>query len=149
MNTLTNFDTESIIGIIDMIDSRNIALPEFQRDFVWDISRTYDLFDSFVKNVFVGSIIYGIPSFSLTVREIDDRPRSGIGSRRKLKNVFLSQNEIKTKVQVNNFKLVLDGQQRITSIYRALKGIDDVWIIMKNNDELDESIQDIPFKSIP
>lgn len=149
MNTLTNFDTESIIGIIDMIDSRNIALPEFQRDFVWDISRTYDLFDSFVKNVFVGSIIYGIPSFSLTVREIDDRPRSGIGSRRKLKNVFLSQNEIKTKVQVNNFKLVLDGQQRITSIYRALKGIDDVWIIMKNNDELDESLQDIPFKSIP
>ncbi|WP_326511751.1 GmrSD restriction endonuclease domain-containing protein [Clostridium intestinale] len=149
MNTLTNFDTESIIGIIDMIDSRNIALPEFQRDFVWDISRTYDLFDSFVKNVFVGSIIYGIPSFSLTVREIDDRPRSGIGSRRKLKNVFLSQNEIKTKVQVNNFKLVLDGQQRITSIYRALKGIDDVWIIMKNNDELDESLQDIAFKSIP
>lgn len=47
MSSLTNFDTDSIIGIVDMVDSGNIALPEFQRDFVWDISRTYDLFDSY------------------------------------------------------------------------------------------------------
>ena len=145
----TNFNTESIIGIIEMIDSGNIALPEFQRDFVWDITRTYDLFDSFVKDVFVGSIIYGIPSFGLTVRELDNRPRSGKGSRQKLTSKFLSQDEIKSKVQINNFRLVLDGQQRITSIYRALKGIDNVWVIMKNHDEIDEDFQDISLKSIP
>lgn len=145
----TNFNTESIIGIIEMIDSGNIALPEFQRDFVWDITRTYDLFDSFVKDVFVGSIIYGIPSFGLTVRELDNRPRSGKGSRQKLTSKFLSQDEIKSKVQINNFRLVLDGQQRITSIYRALKGIDNVWVIMKNHDEIDEDFQDLSLKSIP
>lgn len=151
MNTLTNFDTESLIGIVEMIDSGNIALPEFQRDFVWDISRTYDLFDSLFKDVFIGSIIYGIPSFSLTVREIDNRERKSPGGkrRRKLKTTYLTQDEIKSKVQINNFKLVLDGQQRITSIYRALKGIDDVWIIMKNNDELDEQYKDCTLKSIP
>lgn len=152
MNTLTsptNSNTESIIGIIEMIDSKCITLPEFQRNFVWDISRTYELFDSFVKDVFVGSIIYGIPSFELTVRELDTRPRSGKGSRAKLTNTFLSQQEIRSKVQTGNFRLVLDGQQRITSIYRALKGIDSVWIIMKNHDEIDEQYQDMSLKSIP
>lgn len=149
MNTLTNFDTESIIGIVEMIESGNIALPEFQRDFVWDITRTYDLFDSFTKDVFIGSIIYGIPSFSLTIREIDNRPRMGTESRKKLKSTYLSQEEIKSRVDVNHFKLVLDGQQRITSIYRALKGIDSIWIIIKNSDELDEIYQDQPLKSIP
>lgn len=152
MNTLTsptNSNTESIIGIIEMIDSKCITLPEFQRNFVWDISRTYELFDSFVKDVFVGSIIYGIPSFELTVRELDTRPRSGKGSRAKLTNTFLSQQEIRNKVQTGNFRLVLDGQQRITSIYRALKGIDSVWVIMKNHDEMDEQYQDMSLKSIP
>lgn len=149
MSTLTNFDTESIIGIVEMIESGNIALPEFQRDFVWDITRTYDLFDSFTKDVFIGSIIYGIPSFSLTIREIDNRPRIGAGSRQKLKSTYLTQEDIKSRVAVNNFKLVLDGQQRITSIYRALKGIDSVWIIIKNDDELEEIYQDQPLKSIP
>lgn len=52
MNTLispTNSITKSIIGIIEMIDSKCITLPEFQRNFVWDISRTYELFDSFIE----------------------------------------------------------------------------------------------------
>lgn len=152
MNPLTsptNSNTESIIGIIEMIDSKCITLPEFQRNFVWDISRSYELFDSFVKDVFIGSIIYGIPSFELTVRELDTRPRSGKGSRAKLTNTFLSQQEIRSKVQTGNFRLVLDGQQRITSIYRALKGIDSVWVIMKNHDEMDEQYQDMSLKSIP
>ncbi len=105
MTTLTNFDTESIIGIVDMIDSGKIALPEFQRDFVWDITRTYDLFDSITKDVFIGSIIYGIPAFSLTVREIDNRPRNGPGSRKKLESKYLTQEEIKSKVGASNLSL--------------------------------------------
>ncbi|MCI8666667.1 MAG: DUF262 domain-containing protein [Dorea sp.] len=152
MNTLanpTNSNTESIIDIIKMIDSKCITLPEFQRNFVWDINRTYELFDSFVKDVFIGSIIYGIPSFALTVRELDTRPRSGKGSRKKLENIFLSQEIIKCKIQTDNFRLVLDGQQRITSIYRALKGIDNVWVIIKNHDEIDEHYQDMPLNTIP
>ena len=43
-----------------------------------------ELFDSLSKDVFIGSIIYGIPSFGLTVRELDTRPRKGTGSRKKL-----------------------------------------------------------------
>lgn len=62
MNNTITPDTESIINIVEKIDIGTVSLPEFQRDFVWDISRTYDLFDSLSKDVFIGSIIYGIPS---------------------------------------------------------------------------------------
>ncbi len=149
MNNTITPDTESILQIIQRIDNETIALPEFQRDFVWDISRTFDLFDSLAKNVFIGSIIYGIPSFGLTVRELDTRPRKGVGSRKKLKTSFISEDEIKIKTSTYNYKIVLDGQQRITSIYRALKGLDEVWFSFKSADELDEPYADKKISDIP
>ncbi len=141
MGEVNNASTESIIEIVRGIDAGNIALPEFQRDFVWDTERTYDLFDSLIKDVFIGSIIYGIPSFALSVRELDDRPRKGTGSRRKLKTTYFTDEEIRTQTLAKSFKMVLDGQQRITSIYRALKGIDNVWFVFRSFDELTEEDQ--------
>ncbi|MFA1710513.1 DUF262 domain-containing protein [Peribacillus frigoritolerans] len=138
--------TESIKFLMDNIEKGNIVLPEFQRDFVWDIGKTYELFDSLVRDIFIGSIIYGKPSFEITVRNIDKRPRKGAGSRAKIETKFFTKEEIEHKTQINNFRLVLDGQQRATSIYRALKGIDDIWIIIKNDEELIEDIQNKEFK---
>jgi uncharacterized protein with ParB-like and HNH nuclease domain len=77
----TGQKTESIAVLVGDIVSDRVALPEFQRDFVWDIEKTFDLFDSFVRDIFVGSLIYGIPSFEITVRELDKRPRTGKGTR--------------------------------------------------------------------
>jgi Protein of unknown function DUF262 len=81
----TGQKTESIYQLVEDIAKDRVALPEFQRDFVWDVEKTFDLFDSFVKDIFVGSLIYGVPSFEITVRELDSRPRSGKGSRGRLK----------------------------------------------------------------
>lgn len=127
--------TESIVSLIKAIDDKNILLPEFQRDFVWEIGKTHDLFDSIVRNIFVGAIIYGVPSFEITVREIDTRQRKGKGSRKKLSVESYTKEDIEKKSKVNNFRLLLDGQQRITSLYRALKGNDNIWFISKNIDE--------------
>ncbi len=127
--------TESIKKLIDSIKNKNVVLPEFQRDFVWDIGKTYDLFDSLVKDIFIGSIIYGIPSFEITVRELDDRPRKGNGSRRRLKTLSYTTDQIDKQVKIGNFRIILDGQQRITSLYRALKGIDSIWFITKKENE--------------
>ena len=73
----TGQKTESIKDLCDRISHREIVLPEFQRDFVWDITQTFELFDSLIRDIFIGSLIYGIPSFAITVREIDTRPRKG------------------------------------------------------------------------
>ena len=133
--------TESLHDLVKNVDSGNIKLPEFQRDFVWEIGRSYDLFDSLVKEIFIGALIYGIPSFEIVVRELDKRPRKERGTRRaKLSTHLLNKDEIEKKVKINNFRLLLDGQQRITSIYRALKGIDEIWFVINNESEMkDES----------
>jgi uncharacterized protein with ParB-like and HNH nuclease domain len=111
----TGQKTESILTLITDIRSDSVALPEFQRDFVWDVEKTFDLFDSFVRDIFVGSLIYGIPSFEITVRELDQRPRSGKGSRAKLKLASYSRSDIQRKVKISGFRLLLDGQQRATA----------------------------------
>ena len=58
----TGQKTESILTLVEDIRSGSVALPEFQRDFVWDVEKTFDLFDSFVRDIFIGSLIYGIPA---------------------------------------------------------------------------------------
>ena len=142
--------TESISDLCKEIDAGTLVLPEFQRDFVWEEGKTYELFDSLVRDIFIGSIIYGIPSFEITVRELDGRPRKGKGSRARLKTRSFSKSEIEARVQVSGFRLVLDGQQRITSIYRALKGIDPVWFTMKAEGELPEgnSVKDCTLEEL-
>lgn len=131
--------TQSIDQLVRDIESSKIVLPEFQRDFVWEINKTYDLFDSLVKDIFIGAIIYGIPSFEIAVRAIDDRPKASKGKRRQalqVRTVTIIEINNKQKLNKADFRLALDGQQRITSIYRAIKGIDPVWFIAKNEGEL-------------
>jgi hypothetical protein len=131
-------NTESILSIIEGISRQSIMLPEFQRDFRWELEQTYDLFDSLIRGIFVGTIIYGKPAFALTLRVIDTRPRKGGGSNAKIETIDLSDEQIKQRGQINGLKIVLDGQQRITSIYRAITGIDNVYVKLKNNLSFDE-----------
>jgi hypothetical protein len=132
--------THSIESLIKDIEAKKAVLPEFQRDFVWEVNKTYDLFDSLVKDIFVGSIIYGIPSFEIAVRDIDNRAKVSRGKRRKTLDVrTVSTAEIQKLQRLNkdDFRLVLDGQQRITSLFRAIMGTDPVWFQAKTESELE------------
>ncbi len=131
----TQSQTESLLDIIKGINSQTIMLPEFQRDFRWELEQTYDLFDSLIRDIFIGTLIYGKPTFQMTLREIDQRPRRGKGSNARLKTYDYSSAEISKKVQAESLRIVLDGQQRITSIYRAIVGLDNVYVVL--NEELD------------
>jgi hypothetical protein len=125
--------TESLLDIVRSIQDETLLLPEFQRDFRWEMDQTYDLFDSLIREIFIGTIIYGKPGFEMTLRQIDDRPRKGQGSRGKLQMRHYPKDEIVNKSLTQNLRIILDGQQRITSIYRALFGIDTVYIILRND----------------
>lgn len=135
----TQAQTESLLDIVNGIQSRSIMLPEFQRDFRWELEKTYDLFDSIIREIFIGTLIYGKPSFGLTLREIDIRPRRGKGSNKALTIHNFTEADISRLIQTENLRVVLDGQQRITSIYRAIVGIDSVYIILRdglNDDDM-------------
>ena len=125
--------TESLLDIIKGVEDASISLPEFQRDFRWEMDQTYDLFDSLIKDIFIGTIIYGKPSFGMTVREIDQRPRKGKGSNARLTSTSYDTAQITKLAQTQNLRIVLDGQQRLTSIYRAIKGLDNVFVLLKED----------------
>lgn len=107
-----------------------VLLPEFQRDFVWEMEQTYALFDSLIRGIFVGSVIYGKPTFELTLREVDKRPRRGAGSRARIVPKHYTEDQMKQASQQDGLKILLDGQQRTTSLYRALRGIDKVYYVV-------------------
>src|SRR5436305_3960136 len=134
--------TESLLDIVRSIQQETLLLPEFQRDFRWELDQTYDLFDSLIREIFIGTLIYGKPSFGMTVRDIDTRPRKGRGSNSKLSTSSFDTDTITIKAQTENFRIVLDGQQRITSIYRAIVGPDSIYIIL-HQDFLALNVEDI------
>lgn len=87
------------------IDAGIIKIPKFQRDFVWTKEQTAQLIDSIIKGYPIGTFI-----FWQTQEEL--RHFKEIG------NINLPPTPVGSSV-----KYVLDGQQRITSLYAARKGV--------------------------
>jgi Uncharacterized conserved protein len=76
-----------------------MALPDFQRDFVWSPDRVIDLLDSVAKRWPIGSILILNGPQPFAIKSIYEGPE-------------LIGNELEY--------YILDGQQRITSLYHAI-----------------------------
>lgn len=123
-------ETKSIEDIIKLIDDKKLLLPEFQRDFKWPIEKSEILFDSIFQNLFIGSLIVSKPKFDLVCKGFDLRDR---GSKsRKPERKLITEKDFEHQ----DLYTLLDGQQRTTSIYRALKGIDSIYLIFKDIETL-------------
>ena len=123
-------ETQSIEDIVKMIDDKKLLLPEFQRDFKWSIEKSETLFDSIFQDLFIGSLIISRPKFDLACKGFDLRER-GKSSRKPIPKLY-TENQFET----DDIYTLLDGQQRTTSIYRALKGKDIIHIIFKDIETL-------------
>ena len=87
-----------IATILDQIDLGAMALPEFQRGYVWSRNQVRELMKSLYRRYPVGSLlVWGTKTESATAR--------GDG-----------------KLQEGTVELLLDGQQRITSLYGIIRG---------------------------
>ena len=114
-------ETKSIEDLLKMIESDKLVLPEFQRDFKWPIEKTVTLFDSINRNLFIGSLILARPKFDLACKEFDLRER---GSKKHRPKAKLRKHQ---EFENHDIYTLLDGQQRATSIYRALQGVDKIY----------------------
>lgn len=87
-----------ISTLLDHIDSGHMALPEFQRGYVWNSEQVRKLFTSlYLRRPVGGLLVWATESNSAVHR--------GDGS-----------------LAVGVVKLLLDGQQRITSLYGVVRG---------------------------
>ncbi|NLB41116.1 MAG: DUF262 domain-containing protein, partial [Clostridiales bacterium] len=86
-------------AILDQIDLGNYALPVFQRGYVWSRDQVRKLMNSLYKGYPIGSLLI----WETKINDdgiIRGDPSKGSG----------------------NIKLILDGQQRITSLYGIIRG---------------------------
>lgn len=98
-------DPKKYRALISEIQGGEIKIPKFQRDFVWSIDKTARLLDSILKGYPIGTFILWETS-----ERINDIKNIG--------NLNLPDTPAGTKVQY-----VLDGQQRITSLFAAHLGV--------------------------
>ncbi|HFN9950909.1 TPA: DUF262 domain-containing protein [Enterococcus faecium] len=120
----------TIKNLIQKIDNNEYVLPALQREFVWKPEQIERLFDSIMKGYPIGSFLF----WNVQNENIKKYEFYNI-----LKEYH--QRDARHNVKINishkdNVTAILDGQQRITSIYIALKGtysykIKGAW---KNND---------------
>lgn len=88
-----------ICELLDMIRKQDLVLPEFQREYVWKQEQAKQLVDSLVRRYPVGALLFW---------KTDQPPQ--------LKNVDRLPDKLGT-VQV-----ILDGQQRLTTLYLLIEG---------------------------
>jgi hypothetical protein len=103
----------SIFELVNEIDNGDIVLPAIQRDFVWDEDRIELLFDSMFRGYPVGIVLLWE-----TYQQIQFRPFGR-------NHVPGGIHQFDENKKGRRIKLVLDGQQRLSSIYVALKGTFD------------------------
>lgn len=94
---------QSILGLVDEIERDRIALPDLQRPFVWEDTKVRDLLDSLFVGFPVGTLVFWQASADSEAR-------------------MVGSDRASTKAST----LVIDGQQRLTSLYAVFRGAEVV-----------------------
>ena len=93
----------SIASLMSDIEREMIALPDLQRPFVWEDTKVRDLLDSLFVGFPVGTLVFWHTSNEKDARALGaDRP------------------------SLRATTLVIDGQQRLTSLYAVMRGVEVV-----------------------
>jgi hypothetical protein len=95
----------SLPYLLARIHERDVGLPDFQRDFVWDARATEELIESIARSFPAGSLLF-MPwrPDAFSPRAIQGAPELD---------------------RATPDKLILDGQQRLSSLYQACYGVGD------------------------
>ena len=89
----------SIASLISDIETQTIALPDLQRPFVWEDTKVRDLLDSLFVGFPVGTLVLWHTSSGGEARAIWEDSDT-----------------------LRSTSLIIDGQQRLTSLYAVLRG---------------------------
>ncbi|MDH5923424.1 DUF262 domain-containing protein, partial [Vibrio splendidus] len=106
----------TIAEAIRNVENNRYLLPSIQREFTWKHEKIEWLFDSIMRN-------YPISSFLFWRVEGDTKDRFKFYKFiRDFRQRYQTHNEEITTSGLHDFTAVLDGQQRLTSLYIGLRG---------------------------
>ncbi|MCR9180635.1 MAG: DUF262 domain-containing protein [Erythrobacteraceae bacterium] len=130
-----DYQSYSIRKILDAVTSGEIRIPAFQRGFVWEMDRVAYLLDSIYKGYPFGSLLFW-------------RTKQQLASDRKLGAFELPDPESEYPIDY-----VLDGQQRLTSIFTVFQSelqpdVNSDWIDIYFDIEAGSNPQDSAFVAL-
>jgi uncharacterized protein with ParB-like and HNH nuclease domain len=96
-------ETTNLSSILKLIDRGKLKVPEFQRDFRWDLVNVSDLIVTLLKGYPAGVFLFWDVANQKSQDRLNDRIFEGVDEKFK---------------STNTEALVLDGQQRLTSLYQ-------------------------------
>lgn len=112
--------TKQFSNLMDDVETGRLKIPQFQREFVWNLKKSANLLDSIIKGYPIGTFILWKTKERLrSIRDI-----GGI--------------KLPPPPSGDYVNFVLDGQQRITSLFAAIKGAK-----IKRNDGKEEDFSEI------
>jgi len=91
--------------LINDIEVGQIKIPQFQREFVWDLRKCASLMDSIIKGYPIGTLIFW-------------KTKERLRSIRNIGGCILPEPD-----EGDFVEFVLDGQQRLTALFASLKGL--------------------------
>lgn len=97
------YDNPKLVGMVERAREGKVVLPEFQRDFVWSRDGITDLLVSILRGYFIGS-------FLVLNTDIESSPFAV----RPVQGVNRHEDDLKPEL------MLLDGQQRLTSLHYVL-----------------------------
>ena len=106
----------TIAEVMKDISNNKYVLPSIQREFVWDTDQIETLFDSLMQDYPIGAFLFW---------EIEKSRLGDYDFYEFLRNYHEKNNTHNKKIDLkgsDGVTAVLDGQQRLTSIYIGLKG---------------------------
>lgn len=106
----------TIKHVINSIEKKEILLPAIQREFVWSTDQIEMLFDSLMRKYPLGSFLFW---------EVNSDNINSYQFYEFIRNYHQKNNKHNEKANIlgeKNITAILDGQQRLTSLYIGLKG---------------------------
>jgi len=106
----------TIKNVIEKIHKKEYLLPTIQREFVWDTNQIERLFDSLMRDYPISSFLFW---------EVDKENVHNYEFYEFIRNYNERNNRHNPKASINGddkITAIPDGQQRLTSLYIALKG---------------------------
>jgi len=104
-----------IAQLIKMISEGEFVLPEIQREFVWDLDRIAELWDSIYRGYPIGQLLFWRANLTAPTYSFFDVLQDGEGE-----YLFINRRphwNHKNQERSANKIIVLDGQQRLTSLF--------------------------------
>ncbi|MFC4687841.1 DUF262 domain-containing protein [Epilithonimonas pallida] len=114
-------EIDRLINILEYVKKGRLVVPEFQRDYIWDRKQRIDLFDSIKRGFPIGSLLFWNPESN----EYEYNDKVG---------------PYKLNINPNKYSYIIDGYQRITTLFSALTNPEDESTTLSNKDKLQEYI---------